>query len=146
MFLTVPLVVVATLLIPPIFTAPAPTFISPEWKDVDKATHPDPNNQLWDAESNIIPEPIRGNLGALIIGPQNIPLELENADLFAPPTTDHGQVPNLKWPFAVSHNRLTKGGWARQQNGLPPVTLYIEKYLNDTALSECDARRNCFGW
>ncbi|SPO25315.1 related to Oxalate decarboxylase OxdC [Ustilago trichophora] len=32
------------------------------------------------------------------------------------PITDHGTIPQAKWPFALSHNRLQTGGWARQQN------------------------------
>ncbi|KAI0756102.1 oxalate decarboxylase [Daedaleopsis nitida] len=76
----------------------------------------DPNSQLWNQTSNIDPEPIRESLGATILGPQNIPVALQNPDLLAPPTTDQGSVPNAKWPFALSHNRLQTGGWARQEN------------------------------
>ncbi|KAF9467804.1 putative oxalate decarboxylase/oxidase [Collybia nuda] len=90
------------------YSAPAP-IISPD-VDVDE------NLQLWNAESNIVPQPIRGNLGSTIVGPHNKAVELQNPDLLAPPTTDNGQVQNMKWPFALSHNRLAKGGWARQQN------------------------------
>jgi len=60
------------------------------------------------------PEPIRGELGASILGPRNIPLERENRDLLIAPDTDAGTVPNLKWPFALSHNRVLSGGWARE--------------------------------
>lgn len=90
-------------------SAPAPN-ISPD-------TDVDANFPLWNADSDIIPQPIRGNLGATIIGPKNKAIELQNPDLLAPPTTDNGQVQNMKWPFALSHNRLSNGGWARQQNG-----------------------------
>ncbi|KAH9930043.1 oxalate decarboxylase [Fomitopsis serialis] len=76
----------------------------------------DPNTELWNADSNIDPQPIRGSLGSTIMGPQNVPLELQNPSLLAPPTTDHGEVPNAKWPFDLSHTRLQTGGWARQQN------------------------------
>jgi len=62
------------------------------------------------------PEPIRGSLGASILGPNNEPVNDQNPDLLAPPTTDQGTVGNAKWPFAMSHNRLQTGGWARQQN------------------------------
>ncbi|KAE9404736.1 oxalate decarboxylase [Gymnopus androsaceus JB14] len=81
----------------------------------------------------LLPSPQRGTLGAPILGPDNIPMDLENADLFAPPTTDqrryvsqfyyHPLSPaetfrrgNSKWPFTLSHNRLQTGGWARQEN------------------------------
>ncbi len=52
----------------------------------------DPNNIVFAPESNIIPEPIRGQLGVVEIGAQNIPVELQNPDLLAPPTTDHGEL------------------------------------------------------
>ncbi|KAF8151249.1 oxalate decarboxylase [Mycena galopus ATCC 62051] len=74
-----------------------------------------PNVPLWSPESKD-PAPIRGSLGATILGPSNIPVEQQNPDLLAPPTTDNGDIGNAKWPFAMSHNRLQTGGWARQQN------------------------------
>ncbi|KAF7317258.1 Oxalate decarboxylase [Mycena chlorophos] len=74
-----------------------------------------PNYVMWGLD-NGTPAPIRGSLGASIIGPANVPMEQENPDLFAPPTTDAGTVGNAKWPFALSHNRLQTGGWARQEN------------------------------
>lgn len=52
----------------------------------------DPNGILWTPGSNTVPEPERGSLGASIIGPQNVPVELQNADLLAPPTTDNGNM------------------------------------------------------
>ena len=60
------------------------------------------------------PQPIRGNLGAPVIGPRNVPIERENPDQLAPPRTDSGTVPNLKFSFSASHNRLLTGGWARE--------------------------------
>jgi oxalate decarboxylase len=60
------------------------------------------------------PEPIRGNLGASIIGPRNVPIERANRDQLAPPRTDSGTVPNLKFSFGAAHNRLLTGGWARE--------------------------------
>jgi oxalate decarboxylase len=59
-------------------------------------------------------EPIRGTDGASILGPRNEPLELQNPDVLAPPRTDSGTVPNLKFSFAAAHNRLLPGGWARE--------------------------------
>ena len=52
----------------------------------------DPNTLLWQPNSNIIPTGQRGQLGANVIGPQNIPIDLQNADLLAPPSTDHGEL------------------------------------------------------
>ncbi len=60
------------------------------------------------------PEPIRGKLGASILGPRNKPLERENPDQLASPYTDAGTIPNLKFSFAAARNRLLTGGWARE--------------------------------
>lgn len=59
-------------------------------------------------------EPIEGKRGASILGPTNPSRERENKDILAPPTTDKGIVPNLRWSFADSHMRLLEGGWARE--------------------------------
>jgi oxalate decarboxylase len=61
-----------------------------------------------------VPEPIRNGDGAPMAGPHNVPVEEENPDHLTPPATDHGTVPNLKFPFAAAHNRLVSGGWARE--------------------------------
>ena len=61
-----------------------------------------------------LPEPVRGDEGAPILGPRNTPLERANPDLLVPPTTDSGTVPNLKFSFAAAHNRVLSGGWARE--------------------------------
>lgn len=59
-------------------------------------------------------EPIKGKLGASIMGPTNPSREAENLDTIVPPDTDYGTLPNLRWSFADSHMRLQDGGWARQ--------------------------------
>jgi oxalate decarboxylase len=56
----------------------------------------------------------RGDRGASILGPRNVPLERENPDLLASPYTDSGTIPNLKFSFAAARNRLLTGGWARE--------------------------------
>jgi oxalate decarboxylase len=45
---------------------------------------------------------------------RNEPLDRENPDLLAPPSTDAGELPNLKFSFAAAHTRISSGGWARQ--------------------------------
>lgn len=60
------------------------------------------------------PRPERGGKGADILGPQNRRRAAEEPFTLAPPATDHGTMPNLKWSFADSHMRLEEGGWARQ--------------------------------
>lgn len=61
-----------------------------------------------------VPQPIRGDLGASILGPRNVSLERENPDLLASPYTDAGTIPNLKFSYTAARNRLTTGGWARE--------------------------------
>ena len=58
--------------------------------------------------------PQRGSKGADILGPTNPPRAAEEPFTLAPPATDHGTMPNLKWSFSDSHMRLEEGGWARQ--------------------------------
>jgi hypothetical protein len=53
-------------------------------------------------EQNTNVESIRGDRGASILGPGNIPLERENPDLLASPYTDAGIIPNLKFSFAAT--------------------------------------------
>ena len=60
------------------------------------------------------PQPIRGNEGGNVLGPINSSRDAENPDVIAPPKTDSGTLPNLRWSFSDSHMRLQEGGWARQ--------------------------------
>ena len=61
-----------------------------------------------------VPQPIRGSKGATDPGARNVELDMQNPDVFTPPETDNGSIPNLKYPFAMAHNRLEDGGWARE--------------------------------
>ncbi|EKM56995.1 uncharacterized protein PHACADRAFT_142076 [Phanerochaete carnosa HHB-10118-sp] len=103
---------------------PSSTSSAPPVYETVAPASDDPNYVAWTPDYTGTPEAIRGSLGATVIGPQNVPLDLENPDFLAPPTTDNGEVPNAKWPFSMSHNRLQTGGWARQQNinQLPAAT------------------------
>ncbi|KAF5359108.1 hypothetical protein D9756_002967 [Leucocoprinus leucothites] len=77
----------------------------------------DPNFRAWNESTPGEKEPVRGSLGAPVIGPTSDEvIDKQNADLLAPPSTDHGSLGNAKWPFSLSHNRLQTGGWARQEN------------------------------
>jgi oxalate decarboxylase len=51
-------------------------------------------------------------------------LEQINPTLHAPPGTDHGLIPNLKFPFDMAHMRREPGGWTREvtQRELPVAT------------------------
>lgn len=54
----------------------------------------EPNNPTWKITDPLDTdtEPIRGSLGASILGPDNKYIDLQNPDILAPPTTDHGSV------------------------------------------------------
>jgi oxalate decarboxylase family bicupin protein len=65
------------------------------------------------------PEPIRGDYGSTDAGPRTYEYEKLNPDVYAPPETDSGSVPQAMWPLGLSHNRpgyKGQSGWARQQN------------------------------
>ncbi|KAH8118035.1 RmlC-like cupin domain-containing protein, partial [Phellopilus nigrolimitatus] len=76
----------------------------------------EPNDPVWSQNTNETIAVVNGQLGAAAISPDDMMLDRQNPDMLAPPTTDSGSVGNAKWPFALSHNRLQTGGWARQQN------------------------------
>ncbi|KAH8812433.1 Bicupin, oxalate decarboxylase/oxidase, partial [Xylogone sp. PMI_703] len=69
-----------------------------------------------------IPEPSRDGLGGPETEGADIEEERQNPDAVAPPLTDAGTVPNLKWPMALSNSLLFPGGWLREQlvTDLPP--------------------------
>src|SRR3954468_15509761 len=72
------------------------------------------SNKREQTISNGNGEPTRGTWGASILGPRNVPVELENPDLLASPEADAGTIPNLKFSYAAARNRIAAGGWARE--------------------------------
>ncbi|KAI1074602.1 Bicupin, oxalate decarboxylase/oxidase [Whalleya microplaca] len=65
------------------------------------------------------PQPIRGGRGGTDPGPRTYEYEKLNPDIYAPPETDQGTVPQAMWPLGLSYNLFGVGhesGWARQQN------------------------------
>ena len=52
----------------------------------------DPNSLAYPPGTSGPAQPIRGDLGANIIGPQNLPIQQENPDIVAPPSTDSGDM------------------------------------------------------
>ncbi|KAI0316453.1 oxalate decarboxylase [Amylostereum chailletii] len=101
----------------PASEAPSVTASAPSEVQTVTPASTDPNAPIFLVNDTAVdPQPIRGSLGATILGPENVPLEFQNPDFLAPPTTDTGDVMNAKWPMSLSHNRLQTGGWARQQN------------------------------
>ncbi|KAH9050370.1 RmlC-like cupin domain-containing protein [Lactarius deliciosus] len=98
------------------FGAPHQSSTAPSESATIVPASDDPNFPIFPPGSDVPAQPIRDGLGAAILGPQNLPLQQQNPDLLAPPTTDHGTVKNAKWSFSLSSNRMQTGGWARQQN------------------------------
>ncbi|EIW56396.1 Bicupin oxalate decarboxylase/oxidase [Trametes versicolor FP-101664 SS1] len=68
------------------------------------------------------PQPIRNGNGDTYLANSNHEIDAQNPDNVAAPPTDAGTVPNLKWSMSLSHTRLLKGGWVREQTitDLPP--------------------------
>lgn len=77
--------------------------------------HRDPYDHKVDAiGEGHEPLPWRMGDGATIMGPRNKDRERQNPDMLRPPSTDHGNMPNMRWSFADSHIRIEEGGWTRQ--------------------------------
>ena len=70
------------------------------------------------------PHPLRDGSGGTDPGPRNVERDRQNPNLFAPPATDAGSVPNLRFSFSDAHRRLEPGGWTREvtQRELPIAT------------------------
>ena len=66
------------------------------------------------AHAQSAPQPERDGKGATVMGPRNLAVTEQEPDLLAPPATDHGTIPNLKFSFAQAHTRIEPGGWARE--------------------------------
>lgn len=51
----------------------------------------------------------------------------QNPDILLPPETDNGSIPNLKFPFAMAHNRLEDGGTVKviDVRNFPETTLSV---------------------
>lgn len=52
------------------------------------------------------PLPYRNGDGTSVLGPWNPERSRQNPDLVRPPSTDHGNMDNLRWSFADSHIRI----------------------------------------
>lgn len=87
------------------------------------------------------PQPERGPLGASFYHGSNHAIDKQNPDNLSPPSTDAGTVPNLKWSFSLSHSRLLKGGWVREQaiTDLPTCESIVVPCLCHTRSCKIDA-------
>lgn len=69
--------------------------------------HKDPNDNFVDPiGEDLDPLPWRNGLGASVLGPWNKERSRQNPDLVRPPSTDHGNLANMRWSFADSHIRI----------------------------------------
>lgn len=83
---------------------------------VGKSTDPytpdytDPDDHKVDSVGeDLQPLPYRNGDGASVLGPRNRAREKENPDLVRAPSTDHGNMKNMRWSFADSHIRIEVG-------------------------------------
>ncbi|RDA90275.1 hypothetical protein CP533_1503 [Ophiocordyceps camponoti-saundersi (nom. inval.)] len=77
--------------------------------------HRDPyDGKLDPVREKLDPLPWRNGQGASVLGPYNRDRSRQSPDLVRPPSTDHGDVANMRWSFADSHTRIEEGGWSRQ--------------------------------
>jgi len=75
----------------------------------------DPLDKFIDAVGDKLdPLPYRNGLGGSVLGPWNRERSRENPDMVRPPSTDKGNLANMRWSFADSHVRIEEGGWTRQ--------------------------------
>ncbi|HEX9461560.1 MAG TPA: cupin domain-containing protein [Alphaproteobacteria bacterium] len=61
-----------------------------------------------------MPAPRRPGAGGTDPGPRDALRDQQNPDIYAPPATDSGTLPNLRFSFSDAHMRLEPGGWTRQ--------------------------------
>ena len=60
--------------------------------------------KLTQLKESDTPQPIRSDgAGALDLGPRNVAIDEQNPDMIAPPATDRGLLPNLKFSFGQTH-------------------------------------------
>jgi hypothetical protein len=69
------------------------------------------NKNPWDKAVDAVgekldPLPYRNGLGASVLGPWNWERSRQDPDLVRPPSTDHGNMANMRWSFADSHVRI----------------------------------------
>ncbi|KAJ5980856.1 RmlC-like cupin domain-containing protein [Penicillium waksmanii] len=77
--------------------------------------HRDPYDEAVDTVGDELdPLPWRNGLGASVLGPWNKDRSRQSPDLVRPPSTDKGNLANMRWSFADSHIRIEEGGWTRQ--------------------------------
>ena len=75
--------------------------------DPYKPGYHDPYDGAIDAiGKKLDPLPYRNGDGASVLGPWNRERARQNPDIVRPPSTDHGDMPSLRWSFVDSHIRI----------------------------------------
>lgn len=69
--------------------------------------HRDPYDGAVDpVGEDLDPLPWRNGNGASVLGPYNRDRSRQSPDMIRPPSTDHGNIGNMKWSFTDSHTRI----------------------------------------
>ena len=72
--------------------------------------HRDPYDSKVDPiTDDLDPRPWRNGQGASVLGPYNRDRSRQSPDMIRPPSTDHGNVANMRWSFTDSHTRIEVG-------------------------------------
>ncbi len=72
-----------------------------------KPGYKDPLDKAVDAIGDRLdPQPYRNGLGASVLGPWNWERARQGPDMVRPPSTDHGNLANMRWSFVDSHVRI----------------------------------------
>ena len=123
--------------------------LRPVYENTKREITPPDVGQVASFPPTGIPQPIRGPYGDIRSGGTNEEIDRQNPDYVTPPLTDNGlftsrsffvselspaflgNIPNLKWSFSLSHSRLLKGGWIREQTvtDLPPCEFPLVRLL-----------------
>ena len=68
------------------------------------------------------PLPYRNGHGASVLGPWNKDRARQNPDMIRPPSTDHGDVKNMRWSYVDSHLRI-------EVSRIEPLLFFLERLL-----------------
>jgi hypothetical protein len=92
------------------------------YKDIPPYTpeHRDEYDHAIDSVGDDVdPLPWRNGHGASVLGPWNKERAKQSPDLVRPPSTDRGNLPNLRWSFVDSHIRIEVSSQCSSKPELP---------------------------
>ncbi|SNX87696.1 uncharacterized protein MEPE_06406 [Melanopsichium pennsylvanicum] len=80
------------------------------------------------------------------MAPHSLFEDPRNPDNLSPPSTNAGNIPNLKWSFSQSHSKLLNGGWVHKQTVTnllsSPLVAVVKQCLSAYAYCICTV----IGW